>query len=433
MQTDSTRALVEHCFRHEYGRLVAVLTRALGVRNLELVEDVVQAALAKAIHAWAQKGVPNDPAAWLYRTARNLAIDSIRRAQVEKRIVAENSLEHAFLAEDDPVVNTAEVEDSSLRFLFLCCHPSIPLESSVAIALKTVSGFSTEEIATAFLITKSNAEKRITRAKEKLREGGIEIADLNRHSMEPRLEAVQSTIYLLFNEGYSSSSGDVALQKDLCDEAIRLARMLIQHTQLAPASSAALLALMLMHAARFDARVDTSGAIVLLESQDRSRWNWSLIREAMQWMAHSTETNQLSRFHIESAIAWEHCRATTFEAIEWPRVVELYLALERLCPSPMIRLNQAIAWSFVAGPEAGLERLIDIPESDRIRLRPWWDCAVAEAYHRLGKTAEATAHWIDALALTTGTAHRELIARKLANSQGKHEIDFSVSGRSAIQ
>ncbi len=415
MHTDSG-SLVEHCFRHEYGRLVAMLTRALGVRNLELVEDVVQAALAKAIIVWAQKGLPSDPAAWLYRTARNLAIDTIRRTQVEQRIAAENSLEHAFLAQDRALADAAEVEDASLRFLFLCCHPSIPLDSSVAIALKTVSGFSTEEIATAFLITKSNAEKRITRAKEVLRKSGDEIANLDPHSMDSRLAAVQSTIYLLFSEGYSSSSGDVALRKDLCEEAIRLIRMLLNHSHLASASSAALLALMLMHIARFDARVDTSGAIVLLESQDRSRWNWAMIREAMEWMARSTESNVLSRFHIESAIAWEHCRASNFETIDWRRVVELYQTLEQLCPSPMIRLNLAIAWAYVAGPEIGLQCLIEITESDRSRLRPWWDCAVAEAFHRLGKTAEATAHWNDALLLTTGTAHRNLIARKLAST-----------------
>lgn len=415
MKTESS-SLVEHCFRHEYGRLVAMLTRALGVRNLELVEDVVQAALAKAMLAWAHAGVPSDPAAWLYRSARNLAIDTIRRSQVERRIVAENSVEHALLAEDPSVGNSAEVDDSSLRFLFLCCHPSNSLDSSVALALKTVSGFSTEEIASAFLITKSNAEKRITRAKEALRKSGDEIADLSPHSMESRLEAVQSTIYLLFSEGYSSSSGDVALRKDLCDEAIRLTRMLLQQMQLSLASTAALLALMLMHSARFDARLDTSGAIVLLESQDRSRWNWKMIREAMEWMARSTESNVLTRFHIESAIAWEHCRASDFETIDWRRVVDLYQALENLYPSPMIRLNLAIAWAYVAGPEIGLQRLIDITESDRSRLRPWWDCAVAEAFHRLGKTAEATAHWTDALLLTKGTAHRNLIAHKLANS-----------------
>jgi RNA polymerase sigma factor (sigma-70 family) len=412
MQTDPSN-LVEHCFRHEYGRLVALLTRALGVRNLELVEDVVQTALAKAIQAWAQKGIPNDPAAWLYRTARNLAIDTIRRSQVEQRIVEDHRLAREFLDDDQSLANTLDVEDAPLRFLFLCCHPSIPLESSVAIALKTVSGFSTDEIASAFLITKSNAEKRITRAKEALRKCGDEIADLHPSSMQDRLDAVQSTVYLLFSEGYSSSSGAVALRKELCDEAIRLARMLVEHTQLAAASSAALLALMLMHSARFDARIDTSGAIVLLESQDRSRWDWTVIREAMDWMARSTASNQLSRFHIESAIAWEHCRATSFESIDWQRVVELYQSLQRLFPSPMIRLNLAIAWSYVGGPEVGLKQLIEITEDDRSRLRPWWDCAVAEAYHRLGKNAEATAHWTDALALTTGTAHRELIARKL--------------------
>lgn len=407
--------LVEHCFRHEYGRLVAVLTRALGVRNLELVEDVVQAALAKALQAWAQRGIPDDPAAWLYRTARNLAIDSLRRSQVEQRIAAESLLEQDFLVEGGSAV-PMEIEDAPLRFLFLCCHPSMPLESSVALALKTVSGFSTGEIASAFLISKSNAEKRITRAKERLREWGVEMVDLDPRAMESRLEAVQSTIYLLFSEGYSSSSGELALRKDLCEEAIRLARMLLQQTQLESASSAALLAMMLMHAARFDARVDTSGAIVLLESQNRSRWEWHRIREAMQWMARSTESNQLSRFHVESAIAWEHCRAATFEQIAWQRVVELYQVLGKIVPSPMIRLNQAIASSYADGPQAGLQRLIDIPDFDRSRLRPWWDCAVAEIYHRLGKRNEAIAHWTDAHALTTNSAQRALIARKLANS-----------------
>lgn len=418
MQIDSSK-LVEHCFRHEYGRLVALLTRALGVRNLALVEDVVQAALAKAMIAWAKSGVPNDPAAWLYRTARNLAIDSIRREQTEHRIVAENLLEKAFPTEDSQHANSSEVEDATLRFLFLCCHPSIPLESSVALALKTVSGFSTEEIASAFLITKANAEKRITRAKETLRGSGDEIAELSPHSMQGRLDAVQSSIYLLFSEGYSSSSGNVVLRKDLCEEAIRLARMLVQNREVTSATTAALLALMLMHTARFDARVDTNGAIVLLESQDRSRWDWRMIREAMDWMTRSTESDRPTRFHIESAIAWEHCRASSFETIDWSRVVELYQALERICPGPMVRLNLAIAWAYVAGPQVGLQRLIDIPESDRKRLRPWWDCAVAEAFHRLGKTAEATAHWSDALALTSGAAHRNLIAQKLASLSAK--------------
>lgn len=413
MQDSST--LVEHCFRHEYGRLVALLTRALGVRNLELVEDAVQAALSKAIQSWGRSGVPSDPAAWLYRTARNLAVDALRRKQTEIRIASE--LGRADVGESEVNgLNATDIEDASLRFLFLCCHPSVPLESSVALALKTVSGFSIEEVAAAFLITRSNAEKRITRAKQKLRESGIEIADLDPQSMETRLEAVQSTIYLMFSEGYSSSSGDIGLRKDLCDEAIRLARMLLAHELLANTVTAALLALMLMHAARFDARFDTRGAIVLLESQDRSRWHWSLVREAMEWMARSTEANQLSRFHIESAIAWEHCRAASFEEIDWRRVSEFYRMLDRLWPSPMIRLNEAIAISYAEGAAVGLQLLVAMPEPDRSRLRPWWDCAVAEAYHRLGCTAEAIAHWTDAASLATNAAQRELIGRKLSET-----------------
>ena len=412
MQESNSNSLVEHCFRHEYGRLIALLTRALGVRNLELVEDVVQAALGKAIESWGRTGVPDDPAAWLYRTARNLAIDSLRRKQTEHRAATELASDEP-LTREDFVDSESEFEDASLRFLFLCCHPSNSLESSVALALKTVSGFSIDEVAAAFLISKSSAEKRISRAKQKLRESGIEIADLDPSTMEARLDAVQSTIYLMFSEGYSSSSGDVGMRKDLCEEAIRLARMLLADVRLANASSAALLALMLMHAARFDARFDTRGAIVLLESQDRSRWDWGMVREAMEWMARSTESNQLSRFHLESAIAWEHCRASSFAQIDWRRVSEFYGMLDRLWPSPMIRLNQAIAISYADGAENGLQRLVGMPESDRSRLRPWWDCAVAEAYHRMNCKAEAIAHWTDALSLATNAAQRELIARRM--------------------
>ncbi len=405
-------SLVEHCFRHEYGRLVAVLTRALGVRHLELVEDVVQASLAKAIQSWGRGGVPDNPTSWLYRTARNLAIDALRRSQTEQRVAAELSLEQRFLS-SDAGLSPGELEDAPLRLLFLCCHPTISLESSVALALKTVSGFSTDEVAAVLLITKSNAEKRVARAKDKLRACGVELAELNPHSMASRLEAVQAAIYLLFSEGYSSTAGDLELRRDLCEEAIRLARMLLRVDTLSHAATAALLALMLMHSARFDARFDTHGAIVLLESQDRTRWDWQRVREAMKWMERSTESNELSRFHIESAIAWEHCRAASFEQIDWARVVYFYQMLDQWWPGPMIRLNAAIAASYASGPETGLRCLIEIPEADRCRLRPWWDCAVAETHSRLGNASEAIAHWTDAMSLATNEAHRNLIARKL--------------------
>ncbi len=416
-----SRTLVDHFFRHEYGRLVAVLTRSLGIRNLELVEDVVQSALSKALQTWCYNGVPDDPGAWLYRTSRNLAIDVLRRTQTEHRLLTTE----LFVADDrHPLANQdihfdEEVGDESLRLLFLCCHPNIPLDSSIAFALKTVSGFSTDEVSSALLITRANAEKRIARAKEKLREIGTELTELDNAALESRIEAVQSTIYLLFNEGYASSSGYATLRNDLCDEAIRLARMLIASAPNASPSSCALLALMLMHSARFEARVDMFGSVVLLEDQDRSQWNWSRIREAMDWMSRSAEGTQLSRYHVESSIAWEHCRAKTFGEVDWSKIAERYKCLELVHPGPMVRLNLAIAFSYASGPEFGLSLLTKIDSDDRTRLRPWWDCAMADVLLRLGECMAAISHWRDAILLATNQEHRKLIAKRIEKAENK--------------
>ena len=410
-----SRTLVEHFFRHEYGRLVAVLTRSLGVRNLELVEDVVQSSLSKALLEWGHNSIPDDPGAWLYRTSRNLAIDAIRRAQTERRILsAESSAKQDSSSEKIQDAHfDEEVGDESLRLLFLCCHPCIPLESSIAFALKTVSGFSTDEVSSALLISKANAEKRATRAKDKLREIGMELTELDNAAIASRIDAVQSTIYLLFNEGYSSSSGNATLRKNLCEEAIRLARMLVGSVHISASSSSALLALMLMHVARFDARVDIHGSIVVLKDQDRSQWDWNAIREAMDWMANSAQGSILSRYHVEAAIAWEHCRAHSFEQIDWPRITVHYKILAELQPGPMVRLNLAIALSYASGPEFGLSQLTQITTQDRARLRPWWDCAIADVYCRRCDFKNAINHWQDALCLAINTDQREFIARRI--------------------
>ena len=272
---NDSRTLVEHFFRHEYGRLVAVLTRSLGIRNLQLVEDVVQTALSKAIQGWGKNGIPDNPGAWLHRTARNLAVDALRRIQTERRLLSSECVESSTSNEvlNANLQSYEEVGDEPLRFFFLCCHPGIPTESSIAFALKTVCGFSIDEVASALLISTASAEKRITRAKEKLRELGTELAELDATAIVSRIEAVQLSIYLLFNEGYLSSSGDANLRNDLCNEAIRLARMLVATVPDSGSASCALLALMLMHSARFEARVGRDGAIVLLEDQNRAQWN----------------------------------------------------------------------------------------------------------------------------------------------------------------
>ena len=408
--------LVEHFFRHEYGRLVGMLTRSLGVRHLELVEDAVQMAMWRGLHSWSRQGIPDAPAAWLYRVARNLAIDALRRESSIQR--ARDGLAQSFTdGEWASLPDDSAIDDESLRLLFLCCHPSIPTESQVSLALKIVGGFSVGEIASGLLVSAANIEKRITRAKVRMRDLGEEIATLSIDSMQERLDAVLLVLYLMFNEGFSASRGEAVLKRDLCIEAIRLNRMLIAHSLLGQSpATAALLALMLMHSARFCTRVDADECIVLLAAQNRSAWDWSQVREAMHWMLVAARGDQLSRYHIEVAIAWEHCRAATLESTDWRRVAELYALLMRVAPSAMVRLNALIAQSYVTSIDVALEALRDMPAADRQQLRPWWDCTMAHLLERLGDLPRAQSHWRDALALAGCTASRRLIEKRLSEA-----------------
>ncbi len=307
------RALVEHFFRHEFGRLCAVLTRSLGVRRLALVEDVVQAALVQALETWSRRGVPEDPAGWLYRTARNLAIDALRRERIHAQALPR------LADEAEPELSPLEahfadeIGDEPLRLLFVCCHEAVPVESRVALALRTLCGFSTAEIARALLTTEANVQKRIERARDRLRELDVDFDTPAAAQLSARLDAVLAVVYLLFSQGCHVTHGDMPIRRDLCAEARRLARMLAaQSGRRTPCAVAdgtrsvpttigdvpavhALLAMMCFHAARFDARVALDGAIVLLEEQDRSAWNWGDVREGMAWLARSTAGDELTR------------------------------------------------------------------------------------------------------------------------------------------
>lgn len=293
----------------------------------------------------------------------------------------------------------------------------------MGLALKLVSGFSIQEISTALMITTASAEKRIYRAIGVLREQAVELADLNHAKMLERVDAVESTIYLMFNEGYASLSNSAVLRRDMCDEAIRLCRMLVaqrtadEHQALARPSTSALLALMLMHLARFDARVGDDGALILMQDQDRGLWDYSKIREAMDWMTISTAEPQMTRYHIEAAIAWEHVRAIQFESVAWQRIYELYTLLDRLQPGPMIRLNKAIAAMYAHGNDEGLRQLTIIDVQDRRRLRPWWDGALATVYQRLGDYRVAVAHFQDAHTLTSSPALKTFFAQRMAAAE----------------
>ncbi len=420
-----TAILVEHFFRHEYGRIVALLTRSLGARHLDLIEDVVQSALSRALIAWPRSGPPDDPSGWLYRTAKNLAIDALRRERTAARLWSKVSMasETAIEAAEITVDFADEVGDEPLRLLFLCCHPAIPPESRVALALKTVSGFSTREIAIGLLTTTANVEKRLSRAKERLRETGLELIETNPQMVLERLESVLSTIYLIFNEGFAASHGEQVVRRDLCDEAIRQARMLAHHGLGQSPATWALLGLFLMHVARLDTRVDSQGAIVLLGAQDRSQWNWELVKEAMHWMQLSATGDELSRYHIEASIAWEHCRVGNLEQTDWNQVTRLYEMLVERFATPMIRLNHAIALSYAANVDAGLAGLFAIRTEDRQCLRPWWDCALAQLYQRQLNSRRALFHWRDALALATNGGQRTFIQSQIIRWENNAAID----------
>ncbi len=277
-----------------------------------------------------------------------------------------------------------------------------------------VGGFSVDEIANALLITKSNAEKRLSRAKETLREQGVEISELNAATISERVDSVLSTVYLMFTEGYAATVGEQPIRSQLCDESIRLARMLNDHKWSRSPATSALLGLLLLQSSRMDARVNADGCIVLLADQNRSDWDPDRIREAIHWMTLAASGSVLTRYHVEAAIAWEHARADNIDSVDWNRVVALYQQLAMMNPGPMIRLNLIIAQSRILGAEFGLKSLEAMPDEDRRRLRPWWDCAIADAFERLNRPTEAIAHLNDALALSTNTAQKRLIEQKLA-------------------
>jgi RNA polymerase sigma-70 factor (ECF subfamily) len=405
--------LVEHFFRHEFGRLVAVLTRSLGVRRLDLVEDVVQAALVQALETWSRRGVPEDAGGWLYRTARNLAIDAWRREQTHAQALPRLADEAEREASPPEAQFADEIGDEPLRLLFVCCHEAVPAESRVAIALKTLCGFSTAEIARALLTTEANVQKRIERARDRLRDLDIDF-EPPAAQLGARLDAVLAVIYLLFSQGCHATHADVPIRRDLCDEARRLARMLAGHPVGDVAAVHALLALMCFHAARFDARVSLDGAIVLLEEQDRSTWNWDDVREGMAWLVRSAAGAELTRYHVEAGIAWEHCRAPTFADTDWRRIAELYETLERIAPSPLHSLNRAVAEAYLHGPQAGLDRLAAVlPENVPVHY-PGWHAVLGELHFRLGQHTAADSAWRQALEFSTARADQEFLRRRLA-------------------
>ena len=413
-QEEKVKQLAGHLFRHEAGRMASVLTRLLGFQNIELAEDIVQDALLKALNTWKYQGIPDNPSAWLYKTAKNKAIDLLRKQHVLKKI--ENELVYELQSEWtlSPTVNQLflenEIEDSQLRMIFACCHPSIPYESQIALTLKTLCGLSVNEIAHGFLTTEETISKRLYRAKEKIRSERIALEAPTEVFLQERLRAVLHTLYLLFNEGHNSSHPEILVREDLCEEAMRLCILLTQNTRTNLPRTRALLALMCFQASRLNARIADDGNIVLLRYQNRLIWNQDLISRGHAYLVSAASGEELSDYHLEAAIAACHAFAPTFEQTDWPRILSLYELLSKVKPGPIVDLNKAIATGYVESAQRGIEELNKIEGLERHYL---YHAALGDFYFQSGDTLRAMFRYKIALPLTSSNQEKKLIEQKM--------------------
>jgi RNA polymerase sigma-70 factor (ECF subfamily) len=410
--------LVEHFFRHETGRLHGALIRLLGVHNLALAEDVTQEALLRALRHWSMGGVPANPSAWITRVAMNLAKDALRHQQMA------NSKESAIIAYLDQTVASSTVgagsddtiRDNALRLMFVCCHPSIATDAQVVLALKVLCGFSTGEIARAFLTSEAAIEKQLTRTRQRIKEAGVGFEIPEGEDLTPRLNGVLAALYLLFNEGYKASTGDRLLREDLAREAIRLASLLVQHPAGRTPRSHALLALMLLSSARFPTRVDEHGDLLRLDDQDRSKWDQSLIDRGLFHLAAAAEGDDVSDYHLQAGIAACHCMARDSESTDWRRILRHYDRLHQSNPSPIVALNRAVAIAHVHGAQAGLDAIADIPKRELLDSHYLLHAVVGELQQQLDQHRAAAESFRRALQLAQVGPEQNHLTRMLERS-----------------
>jgi RNA polymerase sigma-70 factor, ECF subfamily len=408
--------VVDRVFREESGRVVATLIRVLG--DFDLAEEAVQDAFIRALEVWPTDGVPANPGAWITTTARNRAIDRLRRRRtlaektdaLEREARVDAALDRGTGGEE--ATDTDGIDDR-LRLIFTCCHPALAPEARVALTLRTLGGLSTPEIARAFLVPEATLAQRLVRAKAKIRDARIPYRVPPVEVLPERLDAVLRVLYLIFNEGYSATAGDALVRRELAAEAIRLGRMLAQLMPDEP-EAIGLLALMLLHDARREARTSPGGELVLLEDQDRDRWDRPQIEEGQVLLDRALRTRRPGPYQLQAAIAALHDAAQSAAQTDWPQIAALYGRLANLAPSPVVELNRAVAIAMAEGPAAGLALLEPLAGEPALTAYPYFHAARADLLRRLGRSAEASASYRTALRLTTNDVERGFLERRIA-------------------
>ena len=408
--------------------MVAVLTRIFGVNNLELAEDVVQDAFCRALEVWKFRGMPENPAAWLMATAKNRALDVLRRERTARTFAPE--LERFIESEWTLAPTVAElfvahaIEDDLLRMMFSCCHPRLPEEAQVALVLHILCGFSVDEVANAFVTTHAATEKRIGRAKRVLADSKRLFDVAAPADVSRRLPAVQRALYLLFNEGYHGASPETAVRLELCQEAMRLTKLLLKHPLGSTPSTHALAALMCFNAARLPARVDSSGNLSSLFDQNRSQWDQDLVAEGLRLLDLSATGPEVTEYHLEAGIASIHARALSVEGTDWESIISLYDGLMAIRPSPVVALNRAIAIGECAGAQRGLDAIREIANSERLSRYPFYFAALGKFELQSGEYENAREHFLVALALARNPMERRFLEQRViaCNSASPQQV-----------
>jgi len=417
-RTGEVSQLVDHLFRHQSAKIVSTLTRIFGLAHLDLAEDVVQETSLKALRQWPFHGVPQNPGGWILQTAKNLAIDTLRREASfrDKAEAIVYQLEQDMRSTDES--DTNELQSDQLAMMFTCCHPSLPREVQIALTLKTLCGFSVAEIARAFLAEDATIAQRLVRAKRKIRDENISLELPAPTVLHKRLAAVLEVLYLLFNEGYNAHEGENLVRYELCAEAIRLTALLVEHPVGDRPRVHALLALMLLQASRLSTRVDSEGNLLLLAEQNRALWDRKLIQRGLHHLEQSARGEELSEYHLQAGIAACHALATNHAATDWKSILSQYDALIEINHSPVVALNRAVALAMIEGPRAGikeLERIGKLPQMQSYYLLP---ATLADFHRQNGAPEKAATYYQQALTLAGTEPERRFLLRKLKECVG---------------